>query len=111
MDSAAEKMVAGVIFLTVGAMVMGITFKACGVGSEEQRENSTSMARRYVSEMHGPTWTRVSCQGVDTDNNGYVSCVVGDGTATEPIECAACMTSSFCFNSGCRPLRFPVPSH
>lgn len=101
-----------IVLIIVGIFALGIVgkFASCAC-SGDRRANANTEARQYVRTMH-PGWTRpvISCQGMDTDGNGYVTCTVGDGTdRTEAIECAAFVTVSF--NEGCRPMRYGMPAN
>lgn len=79
--------------------------------SETRHENATTQARAYVRTMHAD-WQNpnVSCQSVDTDANGYVTCAVNNGSGyPETIERASYVVDSLNFNRGCRPARMTIP--
>lgn len=77
------------IVVAIIAILGGIAFKACNgnFGHRDQNE-ATSNANRFIQEM-GMEVERVSCVGVDSDGDGYVSCTfkMKDGTM-QPYECA-----------------------
>jgi hypothetical protein len=77
--------------------------------ADTRHTNAQELARQWVSEMFTPAeaaTARVSCQAIDSDHNGYVSCtlnIVREGhTELVPIEC----NSYVVMNVGdtCRPL-------
>ena len=92
---------------TVGLMAMML----CGCGmvtSGRYKRRAEADARAYVHQIH-PHWASavVACQGVDSDDDGYVRCTVGDGnTNTESIECRTSLT--FNYQRGCVPMRLSV---
>lgn len=92
----------------------GSVLTGCPAISEDAvKSNAEFDARKYADEFY-PSWQsrRVSCQGVDFDNNGYVSCTVGGEqtnnagvvlSRTASIECAAAWI--FDYGRGCRAAR------
>jgi len=94
-----ELMIVVVIIGILASVVLGGFVKGCNT-SDTVRQHAVTQAREYVQTMH-PTWTnvRVLCQGVDSDQNGYVRCTIGasetlpSGTVREvspdAIECSA----------------------
>ena len=95
------------LLVFVGLLFVGsISWDA--VTSSGRKGNADSSAAQYIREMHrGWTSPAIQCQSIDTDNNGYVSCTVGDGVnQTEAIECASYVLYSF--NKGCRVMRAQI---
>ena len=88
------------LFSTLGCEAL----MASRVQSRAQRD-----ACKYTSIVH-PHWTHpvVLCQGVDSDEDGYVRCTVGDGgDITESIECRTSLMVEF--YRGCVPMRSLKP--
>lgn len=105
------ELIIGLSFVvTLLAVVGGVGWALVApVFSSNVRENATVQARTWVREMYPESRsTAVSCQGSDTDHNGYVSCTirVADQHPTQ-IECASYVW--FDWNRGCRVPRFTVP--
>lgn len=103
-----ERFIYFVFALIAVVVVASVVLKVTGSGPANQAQ-AEAAARAYAAALYpGPT-ARVQCQGVDTDNNGYVSCtLVLDGTppVTYPLECA----NSYAYvNTGCRPMRLALP--
>jgi prepilin-type N-terminal cleavage/methylation domain-containing protein len=110
-----------IVVVIVGILLAVIGSAFTGCGTEEVRRHGEEQAREYVSQMH-PTWQnpRITCQGRDTDNNGYVRCTVvanvrasrdpgaDSREVTDNIECAAYW--KWTWNRGCQAPRW-VPSN
>ena len=86
-----------VLFVIVFVLILGgIFFGGCmeltGVPQNLRRENAQKQAYNWLHEFRQDLQNpRVSCMGVDTDRNGYVTCQVGDGRSTTvQIECRSC---------------------
>lgn len=96
-----ELMVVIVILGVLGFIVTGV-LGSCGGGSEGNME----LGRNYVLfKFPNATQINVQCQGMDSDDNGYVSCeaafTIGEERKSLPFECPAMMS----FNNNCRALR------
>lgn len=93
------------------AVLLRSIFGTCGMGlffADRVRDRANEDARAYSREFH-PGWTHptVSCQSVDSDSDGYVTCTIGDGAnATEAIECRVSRVTNY--KRGCRPMRAAV---
>jgi len=89
------------LFLTL-ATIMG-----CGVGIEDTRIHAENYVREYVRNNYPPNTVRhTQCSGVDTDNNGYVTCVLSFVNVDRPpaqVECTA--NWIFEWDKVCRPYR------
>jgi hypothetical protein len=98
-----------VIVLVVGA---GIFLLSAGSGIGQilfGRAYAEGELRDYVASVFKEQVQGASCQPVDTDNNGYVSCdytVVSQPGVTRSVECAAWGFEGL-FNRGCRT-RLPL---
>jgi hypothetical protein len=91
---------AGIFLTTVGR-----TFGQFFFG----RSFAESQLRSYVSSVQRQEVNGVSCQPMDTDGNGYVSCdytLVSQPNVTRSIECAAWGLDGF-FHRGCK-VRVPT---
>lgn len=101
--------------LTVLEMMVGFVVVAVALGglgylwnagwSDTVRAKAQNDARDYSRAMH-PTWPRVvvDCQGVDSDEDGYVRCTIGNGgDITESIECRTSRVMDY--QRGCVPMR------
>ena len=104
------------IFLFIFIVLAGILFGGCseltGVPQDARRENAQVLARNWVREFRRDIQNpSVSCMGVDTDRNGYVTCQVGSGAQTPlQIECRYCWL--ICVGIGpsdCREYRVFTP--
>lgn len=93
--------VQGTLILTLGMTLGGCKMLTADTVKAHAQED----ARTYVRTMH-PAWTTpvVDRQGVDSDDDGYVRCTVGDGAnTTEAIECRTSVV--FNYQRGCAPMR------
>lgn len=109
--SAARSFTEIMVMLAIGIIFLIVFAGTIGRGCISSTSSATEAANRYVSTFH-PDWSspRVSCQGYDTDQNGYVSCTIGaPNHQPESIECPALVS----FNSECRITRaqIQVPSN
>lgn len=89
------------IFISI-ALSIGANFFFAG----KVRANAERYATNYAREIEHYTAPRVQCMSLDTDNNGYVTCMISDAaTSSRPtqIECAANMFMEV--NVGCRGYR------
>lgn len=94
-------------------IVMVVLFVGCGVAAASceyaiapsQKEHAEEYARQYAREFMGLPAATVSCMGVDTDRNGYVTCNVsgGQGAPVRQIECVA--NALIEVSTGCREYR------
>jgi hypothetical protein len=68
------------------------------------RSFAEDQLKNYVSQVLNQEINGVTCQGIDTDNNGYVSCdysTKGTPEQIRTIECAAWGLDGF-LNRGCK---------
>lgn len=94
-------------------VIVVILFVGCGVAAASceyataptQKAHAEEYARQYAREFMGLPAAIVSCMGVDTDHNGYVTCNVsgGQGAPVRQIECVANVLIEV--NTGCREYR------
>jgi type II secretory pathway pseudopilin PulG len=93
----------GAVVVLVGVIGGGalIGVRGCASSFGIDKASAEQNARQYAGEL-GVEVAGLSCTGVDTDGDGYVSCTIRgrDGSLT-PIECAGRLT----LNSGCRVAR------
>ena len=86
------------LFMTTGCLLAG-NMGASKVEAEKQ-------AKQWAKEM-GLEVKKISCNGSDSDGDGYVSCNFNvDGKITT-YECAG----AFNLNQGCRPPKVHVSQH
>jgi hypothetical protein len=101
------------------ALAMSVTIGCSFFTEDTVKANAETDARKFADEFY-PSWQnrRVVCQGVDFDNNQYVSCTVGgeqsrpDGTTVTrraSIECATAFM--FDYGRGCRAARMVQPTN
>lgn len=91
-----------VIVFVVLAIIGGAAAASCGIGAPARSSNATGYARDWARRFKGWSSPVIDCMGNDTDNNGYVTCTIGDGRGqVEQIECAA--NTVIEINVGCRP--------
>lgn len=94
------------VVVIVFLAIVGSQVPSCG--AENIRQNAVIQAHTYIAQQ--PTWTnsRVACQGVDSDGNGYVLCtviipsngLVAARSTINHIECPAFWW--FSWNKNCR---------
>lgn len=92
-----------VLVLLVGTGVLLTSGKAVGQ-SLFGKSFAEKELRNYVSSVMRQQLNGVSCQPVDTDSNGYVSCdytTVAEPETTHSIECSAWGLDGF-LNRGCK---------
>lgn len=77
----------------------------CGIGVEDTKNNAEKYARTYLRTMKGWEHPVVQCMGVDSDQNGYVTCEAAReaGMQTMRLECVSNWV--FEYNTGCRELQ------
>ncbi len=86
----------GGLFLITAGKNIGQFFFGRGYAEGELKDYVATVLKQ---EVNGAT-----CQNIDTDNNGYVSCdytVVGSTAVTRSLECAAWGLNGF-LNRGCK---------
>lgn len=85
---------AALIATSIGAMGLG----ACGCNLTGANKKSAETNAQNFAEELGLDYKKVSCNNLDSDGDGYVSCTMAmsDGSI-EQFECAA-----WGLNSGCR---------
>jgi len=96
-------LVFGAVGLIFFAVIMAAVLRVTGVTPERARIRADAMATNYAINIHGWQTPFVQCAGIDTDSNGYVTCMISDRAGRwEQIECA---DQSFTdnMNSICRP--------
>jgi hypothetical protein len=91
----------GIIFI----MIVGV-FGRCTASVSGADHKAAEVAAKQWSSQMGFKPVGISCTGIDSNEDGYVSCSIAvlknDGTPSMiPIECAG----SFTVNSGCRAAR------
>jgi len=90
------------ISLILATLVLG-----CGVGIEDTRTHAENYVCEYVRNNYPQDTVRhAQCSGVDTDDNGYVTCVLSFVDVNRPpaqIECTA--NWIFEWDKVCRPYR------
>lgn len=99
--SVGEVMVLGVIVVFVfAAVTRGCDF----VTADTVRERATADALKMTREVR-PSWrdARATCQGVDSDGDGYVRCLVVNGSESEALDCRATVWLDYA--RGCVPMR------
>ncbi len=75
------------------------------VTTEQVENDATNNAISWCADM-GLNCSGVSCGGVDSDSNGYVSCTVSDNGNRIPIECGHNKPLAFFGqNTSCREVR------
>jgi hypothetical protein len=89
-------LIGGPVFLMTGGKAIGQPLFG--------KSYSEGELRNYVSSVLRQQLNGVSCQPVDTDANGYVSCdytTVAEPNVTRSIECSAWGLDGF-LNRGCK---------
>lgn len=86
-------------------MIIGV-FGRCTASVSGSDHKAAETAAKVWSSQMGFKPVGISCTGMDTNGDGYVSCSIAvlknDGTPSMiPIECAG----SFTINNGCRAAR------
>lgn len=94
-----------VLFVGGFASCVGCSVALNATTADTVRDRAETDARAYAVQMH-PGMTRVLCQGVDSDGDGYVTCTLGDGREAVGIECRASLWMDYA--RGCRPMRAAV---
>lgn len=86
-----EVLIGGFMILVVLGILIGAFVGISGVTVGPTRTHAEDYARDYVRQFRGWQQPVVSCMGVDTDNNGYVTCTVAEraGTTPQQVECVA----------------------
>lgn len=109
--TAAEWWVFIVLLFVVVCLICLFSFPYLYAPEVEAR--AKEMSRSFVRQHHA-SWTNTTttCESMDNDRNGYVTCSVSrtDSTAVVPLECPACMSDFFCVTRTCRPARQTFPS-
>lgn len=90
----------GITVVAIGIFAM-VIFRGAACSAADERE-ATKAARAFTNDVLGLPGARVSCQGADTNNDGYVSCTVVADDRIIPLECAAWLT----WGDSCRVATF-----
>lgn len=89
-----------VFIFAVASAVVNCSGNVSGSSARDANAEAREWARNMGLDVQG-----VSCTGIDTDGDGYVSCSVSskgpNGTQVHAIECAR----AFSWNKGCRVAR------
>lgn len=103
--SLVELMIVLAILGVLGAILGGACMSCGGAGVSDRKANAEKYARAYVREFNGWASPVIACMGVDTDQNGYVTCTVAEraGAQSHQIECVSNWV--FEYNTGCREYR------
>lgn len=97
------------VFFFAAATVAAVSMPGDTIFAGAVRENAERYATRYGSRMEGMRAPVAECMGVDSDDNGYVTCTVRDSdrelgdARPHQIECRANVV--FEFDTGCREYR------
>lgn len=104
------------ILFLLGFLVVGVSTYLMTAGQTVGqvffgRQFAESQLRNYVQKVLNQELNGGSCQAVDSDGNGYVSCDYT--TQSEPnrprsVECAAWGWEGF-FNRGCKSRQLTIP--
>ena len=94
------ELVVAISVVALVAVVVGSQFTSC----IDHKDHAEIAARDWAQSM-GIQVKGVACVKHDTDNDGYVSCTVSDGTKMHALECA----SSWSWNEGCRIPKLSIP--
>lgn len=89
-------------FLIAGVVVASYPF----LTAELRRSNAEDLALEWAEAMYPKQTAGAICQGLDTDNDGYVSCTVKVGETRIPLDCYSYL--SFAFGNTCREQKFQV---
>lgn len=88
----------------LGAIAIGLfAFCAGRFNSDGNRTTANQEAQDFARQLYPGETARASCQGVDTDGNGYVSCTVVIGN--HPPMFIECGSQYSIGNNGCRAIR------
>lgn len=92
----------------LGVLLLGAAIAAAehysAPGNQAQAE---AAALRFGARMYPSRTIAVSCQGIDTDRNQYVSCTMTvDSVHMVPLECADRFAIGL---NGCRMVRMVIP--
>lgn len=95
-------------FWLMGLFVSGViayTVYASTAGVAKVRNHAETYALEYMRVFRGAQNPTVQCMGIDSDNNGYVTCtaITSMGSTPEQIECTANLFIET--NHGCREYR------
>lgn len=97
--------VAGIIALGFLFVIVTTLLRVTGALPDRTKARAEGLAVGYATNVHGWPNPYAQCAGIDTDNNGYVTCMISNRAgATEQIECADQGLSSR-MNNICRPYR------
>lgn len=103
------------IVLAIICIFFSILFVGCascnGVGADTVQRRANEDARAFLRDLRPDlTDVRVSCQSLDSDGDGYVTCTGSGmaGTAREllSIDCRSSFLTEF--QRGCRMTRIPL---
>lgn len=98
-------LVLGIIAFVAMAIVAVVALRLSGTLPARTRTRAEGLATVYATNVHGWTNPYVQCAGVDSDDNGYVTCMISNRAgASEQIECADQGISDQ-MNNICRPYR------
>jgi hypothetical protein len=107
MNSGTFRLLAVVVVVCVVVIGAGVALATAGKGVGQflfGKAYAEGELKDYVRSVLKQEVAGASCQGIDTDGNGYVSCdytVVSQPGITRSVECAAWGLSGF-FNRGCK---------
>ena len=93
-----------ILITVIGMLGLGL-FSRVFLSGANQRQAETEAAQTVAKLFPAAKTTNVSCQGVDTNHDGYVSCTaVVDGNVI-PLDCPTLIQIG---NSGCKYARMGV---
>lgn len=96
------------IMLAIYATTAVLAGVANPILSRHNQKQAEEAAIQYAAQLYPAQRANVSCQGVDSDSNSYVSCslVVGQDPSVISIECADWAAIGL---HGCRAARNVIP--